>query len=62
MAVTGRQRGAYQVLIEALGIKDITWLKPEEVMLPSLKWTSTVRPSYGYREKISATFRHWEDA
>ena len=37
VAVTGRQRGAYQVLIEALGIKDITWLKPEKVTFSMVK-------------------------
>ena len=37
VAVTGRQRGAYQVLIEAFGIKDITWLKPEKVTFSMVK-------------------------
>ena len=37
VAVTGRQRGTYQVLIEALGIKDITWLKPEKVTFSMVK-------------------------
>ncbi|MCP4371518.1 MAG: PDZ domain-containing protein [Deltaproteobacteria bacterium] len=37
VAVTGKQRGAYQVLIEALGIKDITWLKPEKVTFSMVK-------------------------
>ncbi len=37
VAVTGKQRGAYQVLIEALGIKEITWLKPEKVTFSMVK-------------------------
>ena len=37
VAATGSQRRTYQPLIEALGIKDITWMKPKEVTFSMVK-------------------------
>jgi uncharacterized iron-regulated protein len=37
VAATGSQRRVYQPLIEALGIKDITWMKPKKVTFSMVK-------------------------
>ncbi|NNK85733.1 MAG: PDZ domain-containing protein [Desulfobacterales bacterium] len=37
VAATGSQRRTYQPLIEALGIKDITWMKPKKVTFSLVK-------------------------
>jgi len=37
VAATGSQRGSYRPLVEAFGIKDITWLKPKKVTFSMVK-------------------------